>query len=319
MEARLFFISLWCGVYGQLLRLLVRHKKDEKIWVTMILDALFWGTGFGLLGMLFASYSEKIDRMDFYSLLFVGFGLLIGAGLGMWNGRSRSKRDEMLEDNLEWADTGFSAILLASVVMFFVIQAFKIPSGSMRMTFIEGDHLFVNKFIYGIRIPLTDKKILPLRKITPGDVVIFRFPSTDRKSPHYGKDFIKRVIALEGQKVQVVDKVITIDGKRLMEPYTQHDDGMIFGRYAVMSPEEFQRRWENRELAVSGGNEIRDNFGPVVVPKGSAFVMGDNRDRSFDSRYWGPLPKKDIKGKAWILYWPPKRIRWIWNTTLQTP
>ena len=120
----------------------------------------------------------------------------------------------MIKDNLEWADTGFSAILLASVVMFFVVQAFKIPSGSMRMTFVEGDHLFVNKFIYGIPIPLTDKKVLPMRKVTPGDIVIFRFPAKNKDNPHYGKDFIKRCIALEGQKVQVIDKKVYVDGAR---------------------------------------------------------------------------------------------------------
>src|SRR6185295_771539 len=113
------------------------------------------------------------------------------------------KRDILLKDNLEWADTGFSAILLASFVMFFFVQAFKIPSGSMRMTFVEGDHLFVNKFIYGFPIPLTKKKVAPLRSVKRHDIVIFRFPSDDPNSPHYGKDFIKRVVGLSGDKVQV--------------------------------------------------------------------------------------------------------------------
>ncbi len=112
--------------------------------------------------------------------------------------------------------------------MFFVVQAFKIPSGSMRMTFVEGDHLFVNKFIYGFPIPLTDKKVLALRKVTPGDIVIFKFPAKNKDNPHYGKDFIKRCIALEGQKVQVIDKKVYVDGEERVEPFAQHVEDAIY-------------------------------------------------------------------------------------------
>ncbi len=312
MEARLFFISLWCGVYGLVLRGVFRRESwSNNVGVTMLVNAFFWGTGAGLLGMLFASYSEKIDQMNFYSLVFAGAGLVLGALLGYWRGRDTEQRELLLRDNLEWADTGFSAILLASVVMFFVIQAFKIPSGSMRMTFVEGDHLFVNKFIYGIRIPLSDKKIFPLRKVTPGDVVIFRYPTEDPTSQHFGKDFIKRVVALEGQKVQVINKKVFVDGVEKQEPSIQHVENVIYKRTVEMNPAEFQTRWQSRDFSFIGGNEIRDNFGPVVVPPGMVFVMGDNRDRSFDSRFWGPLQTTAIKGKAWILYWPLNRFKLI--------
>lgn len=309
MEGRLFIISIWCGIYGFLLRRASR-KTDlvRRPWMVMVLNSLFWATFAAMAGMLLASYSERIDQTTSFSFLFAAGGLIVGAVLGYFKAKNDEARDNLLKDNLEWADTGFSAILLASAVMFFVVQAFKIPSGSMRVTFVEGDHLFVNKFIYGIRVPLTDKKIFPFREITSGDIVIFRYPTDDRDSPHYGKDFIKRVVALPGQKVLIKEKKLFIDGVEQVEAYKQHVDPSIYPKYLDMRSPEFQKRWETGDLS-SSGNEIRDNFGPVTIPPNHVFVMGDNRDRSFDSRFWGPLPKDAVKGRAWLLYWPLKRFR----------
>jgi signal peptidase I len=261
--------------------------------------------------MLVASYTERMDQTMLFSVTFAGAGLVIGAVLGYLRGRDADARENLLRDNLEWADTGFSAILLASVVMFFVVQAFKIPSGSMRMTFVEGDHLFVNKFIYGVPIPFTDKKVFPIHKPRPGDIIIFRFPSDDKTSPHYNKDFIKRLIATEGQTVKIVNKHVFVDDVEQLDSHAQHVDPDIFPSMGFFSPEEFQAKWAAGELANIGGNDIRDNFGPVKVPPGDVFAMGDNRDRSFDSRFWGPLPVHEIKGKAWLVYWPPKRIKLV--------
>jgi signal peptidase I len=260
--------------------------------------------------MLLASYTEKIDQATGYSLAFAAGGLLIGAITALRSIKVQEKRDNLLKDNLEWADTGFSAILLASFVMFFVVQAFKIPSGSMRMTFVEGDHLFVNKFIYGVPVPFTTKKVVPFRPVKQRDIVIFRFPAKSEDSPHFGKDFIKRVIATEGQTVFVKDKNVFVNGVQLVEPYKQHVDPILFPG-SPWGEGEFQRRWESGEFASLGGNDIRDNFGPVKVPAGSVFVMGDNRDRSFDSRFWGPLRVDAIKGKAWVLYWPLNRFHLV--------
>jgi len=303
MEGRLFLISIWCGVYGQLLRLAFKGERFlEKPWVVACLNSLFWATGSAMFGMLLASYFERIEQIEAYSLSFAAVGLVFGALVGTWKSRDVEKRETLLKDNLEWADTGFSAILLASLVMFFVVQAFKIPSGSMRMTFVEGDHLFVNKFIYGIPVPLSRKKLLPFRQVQARDIVIFRFPSEDKESPHYGKDFIKRVVATEGQKLQVINKEVYVDGLKQVEPYAQHVDPVIYPSAFELPPAEFQARWEKGE---SLGNNIRDNFGPVIVPKGHVFVMGDNRDSSYDSRFWGPLMVDRIKGKAWLKYWGP--------------
>ncbi len=309
MEARLFFISLWCGLYGLILRRATKNGSlDGRTGLVMFLNSLFWATFAAMAGMLLASYSERIDQTTSYSLLFAAGGLVIGAIIGFFKSRDAEQRENLIKDNLEWADTGFSAILLASAVMFFVVQAFKIPSGSMRMTFVEGDHLFVNKFIYGVRVPFTDKKVFPFRDVSKNDIVIFRYPTDDKDSPHYGKDFIKRVVALEGQKVFIKEKTLFVDGQEQSEPFKKHVDPSVYPRYLDMKSPEFQKRWETADLS-SSGNEIRDNFGPVVVPKGHVFVMGDNRDRSFDSRFWGPLPLTAIKGRAWLLYWPVKRFR----------
>jgi signal peptidase I len=307
MEGRLFFISIWCGLYGLILRQIFKTDRlSRQVWITMVLNSLFWATGAAMLGMLLSSYFEKLDEMGMYAFLFAVIGLVGGAASGYLKSKDATKRDELLKDNLEWADTGFSAILLASVVMFFIVQAFKIPSGSMRMTFIEGDHLFVNKFIYGIPVPFTEKKVVPFRKVQPKDIVIFRFPTEDKTSPHYGKDFIKRVVATAGQKVQVIDKAVYVDGVKQDEPYAQHVDNVVFPGLDKETLQRFQGLWEKGEYQ---GNEVRDNFGPIVVPPDHIMVMGDNRDRSYDSRFWGPLPLKQIKGKAWLLYWPVTRFR----------
>jgi signal peptidase I len=177
-----------------------------------------------------------------------------------------------------------------------LIQAFNIPSGAMRSTLQEGDHLFVNKLYY--------KKFSP--KI--GDLIVFKFPTADRNSVHFGKDFIKRVVAIEGQTVQVKNKKLFVDSVEVDEPFTQHIDPQIYPA-STIDPATFQSDWQNRKFEIAERNEIRDNFGPVVVPKANIFVMGDNRDRSFDSQFWGPLPLENIKGKAFLIYYPLNRWR----------
>lgn len=168
------------------------------------------------------------------------------------------------------------ALLLALVIRAFVVQAFKIPSGSMLNTLLIGDHILVNKFLYGVKNPITGETWIPGKNPERGDVIVFIYP-LDRK-----KDFIKRVIGLEGDTVEIRDKKVYVNGKLILEqPGIQHLDKEI----------------------IPASKQPRDNMEPVVVPKGKVFVMGDNRDHSFDSRYWGFVPLKDIKGKAFIIYW----------------
>ena len=193
----------------------------------------------------------------------------------------------------EYAEALGVALLLALVIRTFVVQAFKIPSGSMLPTLQIGDHLLVNKFVYGPRleIPLTDISLsrLPgLRKPRPGDVIVFLAParaSADRQR----RDFIKRVIAIEGQTIEVRAKQVYINGK-------PRDDA-----HATYAPPR-------------GGAGSGENYGPYTGPAGTVFVMGDNRDQSYDSRFWGPVPISDIKGEALIIYWswdgPDRWVRW---------
>ncbi|MEK6725123.1 MAG: signal peptidase I [Deltaproteobacteria bacterium] len=175
----------------------------------------------------------------------------------------------------EWVESIAIALILALFVRTFVVQAFKIPSGSMEPTLLIGDHLLVNKFLYGTKIPFTEIKVLPIREPERGDVVVFVYPVDP------SKDFIKRAIGLPGDKVEVRNKKVYVNDTAIPDPYAHFADDMILLR----------------------GNDPRDNFGPVTVPPDSLFVMGDNRDRSYDSRFWGFVRKSEIKGKAFILYW----------------
>ncbi|NCO83178.1 MAG: signal peptidase I [Nitrospirae bacterium CG_4_10_14_3_um_filter_44_29] len=175
----------------------------------------------------------------------------------------------------EYAKAIITALVLAMLIRTFIIQAFKIPSGSMIPTLLVGDHILVNKFLYGTKIPFSDKKVLIFKKPERGDIMVFKYPENP------SKDFIKRVVAVEGDVIESKNKEIYVNGSRVKEPYTQHTDSSM------------------RPMGI----EPRDNFGPVIVPKNKYFVMGDNRDQSYDSRYWGYVDSKDIRGKALILYW----------------
>ena len=182
----------------------------------------------------------------------------------------------------EYAEAIITALILALVIRAYVIQAFKIPSGSMIPTLLIGDHLLVNKFIYGTKIPFTDRRVLIFKKPERGDIIVFKYPENPKK------DFIKRVVATGGDVIEERDKRIYVNGKAVIEPYTQHSDS-----------------------GIRSGNDPRDNFRPLTVPKGKVFVMGDNRDQSYDSRYWGFVDLKEIKGKALIIYWSWDTDKWV--------
>lgn len=175
----------------------------------------------------------------------------------------------------EYTEAIVVAIVLALFIRTFVVQAFKIPSGSMLPTLQIGDHLLVNKFIYGIKMPFSGDTLISISKPEHGDVVVFRFP----KDPSV--DYIKRVIGVAGDKIEVKDKVVFRNGEQIDDPHAHISESPIL-------PE---------------GSSPRDNVGPIVVPEGSIFVMGDNRDNSYDSRFWGFVGEKAILGQAFILYW----------------
>ena len=186
----------------------------------------------------------------------------------------------------EYAEAIIIAILIAVVVRTFVVQAYKIPSRSMVPTLLVGDHILVNKFIYGVKVPFLRNKIISVTNPQRGDIVVFIYPN-DRS-----KDYIKRVIGLGGDKIEIKNKIIFINGKKYSDAYGIYSDNVIY----------------------PGSMQPRDNFGPVTVPEKSLFVMGDNRDESADSRFWGFVDLKDVEGKAFIIYfslnYEEKNLRW---------
>ena len=217
------------------------------------------------------------------------------------------EKKKTLREKIEsWVWTIIIILLLRA----FVVQAYVIPSGSMEDTLLPGDFLLVTKFDYGIEIPYTGIKAIKWGGIHRGDIVIFRYPFD-------GRDFVKRIVALPGDTVKIRNKVVYINGKALKEPYAVHKDPVIFPlpHDVDTSLQVMQRLWLSHRF-MSGLNFIRDNFGPVVVPDGYVFVMGDNRDFSYDSRFWGPLPIDNLKGKPLIIYfsWNGDGPFWqVWN------
>jgi signal peptidase I len=171
------------------------------------------------------------------------------------------------------------AVILALFIRTFVVQAFKIPTGSMENNLLIGDHLLVNKFVYGSTATPVERAILPMRAIGRGDVVVFKFPQEP------DRDFIKRVIGLPGETLEVRNKKVYINGTPLDEPYV----------HFLVPPSA-----EGQEVAAT---DVRESYGPVTVPADQYFVMGDNRDNSQDSRWWGYLPRDLVKGKALMVYW----------------
>ena len=167
------------------------------------------------------------------------------------------------------------AIVIALFIRTFAVQAFKIPSGSMKQTLQIGDHILVNKFVYGVKIPYLRKNIIPLKKPKRGDIVVFKYPVDPNK------DFIKRVVGIPGDVIEIRDKKLHVNGQQVNHEYGVYTDPNVLAAH----------------------ERPRDNFGPITVPERSLFVMGDNRDESFDSRFWGFVDYKALNGKAFIIYW----------------
>jgi signal peptidase I len=192
----------------------------------------------------------------------------------------------------EYFEAAVIAVLLALFIRTFIVQAFKIPSGSMKPTLLIGDHILVNKFIYGIKIPFTDRYLIQIKKPKRGDIVVFKWPTDENK------DFIKRVIGIGGDEIAIIDDVLHINGKKIATQYVENyrDRNLTQAKKYV----EFLGECKHYILDEYTKHE---NHGPVTVPEKSVFVMGDNRDNSHDSRYWGFVSHNKLKGKAIIIYW----------------
>ncbi|MFC1693932.1 signal peptidase I [Candidatus Latescibacterota bacterium] len=176
----------------------------------------------------------------------------------------------------DWIEPIVIAFLLASVIRSFIIQPFRIPSGSMEETLLTGDQLMAARIVYGIKLPYTNKFIVRFRDPKPSEVIVFKYPMDP------SKDFIKRCVAVGGQKLEIRNKKVYVDDKLQEYPESiKFIDSHIYPPH--IGP--------------------RDNYGPITVPEGHMFVMGDNRDNSNDSRFWGFVPYDNIKGKAIIIWW----------------
>ncbi len=182
----------------------------------------------------------------------------------------------------EYAEALLVALLLAFFIRTFIVQAFKIPSGSMLDTLQIGDHLLVNKFLYGVKWPFSDSYAVQGSDPQRGDIVVFKYPNNK------SIDYIKRIVGLPGDSIEIRNKQLIRNGRPVQESYIKHSQP------SLMLP-------------------VRDNFGPVTVPPGKYFMMGDNRDDSQDSRFWGFVDREELHGKAWRIYWSygePGNVRW---------
>ena len=196
------------------------------------------------------------------------------------------RRDFKKSTAREYFESIVIAVILALFIRTFIVQAFKIPTGSMEENLLIGDHLLVNKFAFGPSATSLERTLLPIGTVKRGDIVVFKYPEEP------DRDFIKRVIGLPGETVEVREKKVSIDGKPLHEWYTHF-------LQPAASPSEFH------EIT---SFDVRERYGPVTVPANQYFVMGDNRGEYDDSRFWGPVPIGWVIGDAIATYWPPGRI-----------
>ncbi|MBE0433644.1 signal peptidase I [candidate division WOR-3 bacterium] len=194
--------------------------------------------------------------------------------------------------------TWASVIIFVLILRAIFVEAFVIPTGSMEKTLLIGDALLVNRFLYGVKIPIPFSTqqipIIPGRKPRRGEIIVFRYPFEN-------KDFVKRCVAVEQDTVQIIDKILYVNGSKVDEKYVRHGDRVTI-RGVLAEGTTYQEKWEKAQLADLIGYQVRDNFGPVVVPRDCVFAMGDNRDNSADSRFWGPLHKRYLKGKPLFVY-----------------
>lgn len=188
------------------------------------------------------------------------------------NGRQSPAPKSRLRENIEAI---IIAVILALFIRTFIVQAFKIPSGSMLPTLQIGDHILVNKFIYGVKLPYLNTTMIPVKEPARGAIIVFRYPEEP------DKDFIKRVIAVPGDVLEIRNKEVFVNGEHVEQPYAVYTDPHV----------------------IPANVNERDNLGPITVPPDSYFVMGDNRDNSYDSRFWGFVDASEVRGKAFIIYW----------------
>lgn len=221
--------------------------------------------------------------------------------------RVNKSRGRVLRVMWEWAKSFQVAILVFLFVRAFIVEAFKIPSGSMERTLLVGDFLLVNKLVYGAEVPFTGKRLPALREPRLGDVVVFQWPQDPTKN------FVKRLVGMPGDTLAMESGKLIRNGRSVSENYVVHTD-------PGMDPAGEEFRWQRNHLvktaqAFAGYHPSRNNWGPIVVPAKHYFMLGDNRDNSLDSRYWGFVPDSMIRGRPLVVYYsfePDSGIHSAW-------
>jgi signal peptidase I len=232
-----------------------------------------------------------MNYIDWSEIIYWGLFILLTVGEILVAFVYKLDKKNVIRD---WVEPAFEAIIIATILRTFVIQAFAIPTPSMENTLLVGEHPMAIKFSYGIYNPMDQKMILKFKKPHRGDVIIFRDPTGKTNAM-----WIKRCIGIPGDTIEMKDKDLYLNGKKLDEPYIVHKD-----------PKTYPATYTTR-----------DNFAPVTVPEGTVFAMGDNRDQSYDSRFWGFLPENKLRGQAVLVYWPVNRMKMIkqWRLDIPSP
>lgn len=320
MEQRLFIAACIMYLFAWVSKRLFRKNKLDKpsafgIWHAGFL-LLILGCAYYIFSFIMNSSGPVPQEGISVKTVIIWLLILALSVYGFFAARKKNaeQRQPLIKTDLDWANTVYFAGFVAAFVMFFFVQAFKIPSASMENTLLIGDHLFVNKATYGFRIPLTQIRFGEFKQIQPGDIIVFTFPADTPQQVNcggyqYGRDYVKRVVAMPGDKVEVREGNLYVnDEKAPLHGYERFEPIPRFESQETLPQELYQSLWEEHKLEDIFGITLRDNFGPVVVPEGTYFAMGDNRDNSCDSRFWGPVPRENIKGTAWFIHWPIKRI-----------
>ncbi|WP_458401930.1 signal peptidase I [Candidatus Avelusimicrobium sp.] len=325
MEQRLFIAACIMYVFSWISKRFLLNKRLDtpfkfSLWHGSFL-LLILSCAYFVINFVISSSSQipfSANGFSFKKLLVWLF--LVGSIIyGFFSAKKKTPEGQkaLIKSDLDWSNTIYFAGFTASIVMFFFIQAFKIPSASMQNTLLIGDHLFVNKAAYGFRIPFTQVRFMEFNKIKKGDIIVFTFPAKTKDQENcggyqYGRDYVKRVVGMPGDKIEVKNAVLYVNDQEIpSQGYEIYKDIIRFKEDRKLSQDVYQILWEDGKLEHEFGFVLRDDFGPVIVPQDSYFAMGDNRDDSCDSRFWGPVPRKNIKGTAWFIHWPLNRIRII--------
>jgi signal peptidase I len=208
---------------------------------------------------------------------------------------------KMIDKQKIWKEVK-SWLIAIGIILFlrgFIVQTFNVPTGSMKDTILIGDFLIVNRLKYGIKLPFTDKYLVRYKKPEKGEIIVFRYP-LGGNGLFNNTNFVKRCVAVAGDTVYLEHKILFVNGESGNADYTSYRDTKEYPPLNIKN-ELFRNLWKERKL--KNYPNVRDNFGPIIVPEGHVFAMGDNRDESDDSRFWGPVPIDNISGTPLLIYW----------------